>query len=1224
MNDHIEIAFLLLVIFSVTVLLLWLTNIKDRLFRYHQFLSAVFAPFYAVIIYLIYTTDAFPELFLWLESFWEEALDTRIQSLWLDALLPFSFFLLALLVYIPLKRLLIWLLQEKKIFDPSPAISLGVYEQQENRILLKNDYYYPLKYMYASVIVFSIVYSLSFFSFGLGAPFPAFGLLLVFISLEFFWFLNGKSELGEFDIKPVSLSNGIDFYSMWKDYQETWPDNLSLAFIKKSRFTEWAPSDIDGEMLIKNYKKNAIFQKIHKQMVDLLNKGKKIIIFIPDNYQPLAKLEESEKYKIIKELLFGFDFTSQFVTTEVMDLKLESSIFITSIDKFLLHSTNLEEDTELHNWFKNLRLVLYFGYDISLIESPESSVSASSIIKYLSENPGDLISIVFAEDREAQQASWKSNLKTNPQRDREIKINDSESENTYYLGWKGEKRFEAGLFNRYANRYIGPLASLVGLPYTYDMKSVDVKPNRDPFVDNYENTIEDKDDWQDRYRKLQLLVEKDLLNYVKVHHHNLSLSHSDDKALIIYDNYHNAPFLYKYFSEFGKKNNLLNIVSPPHILREYFNDNFEYFSKNPIKPLSYVLIAGDKSTLALALLEKLVKCKLTLRELAQDFSEIENNQQIVITQLRDLFNETYNFDIIDTSYLIVTESRDGELLFSLKTDIKDQIELFKKVRFVDTNNNEIFIRNKNLLFQKYLIGQTHTFGGRMFTIRRIVNIENDIMVRVENTEPKQHFSYMEKREIRLSLRNDWKKIESKNPTNEYALNIYTKSFSVSTSGYFELNAGNSLAKGKYTFHSTKDIGDRNYKYGRVCKISFANYLSIPKFGKANMTLRVALEEVIKVLFPDSFHYLIVRCFGDKKSAPDNIISNYYCLKNQLESEELGQAGIYIFEDSIFDMGHLKSIIENIDYILKIIDDYFSYVIEKTKKQKISFKQLEESTLSQSDYFLSYELKRIKALEDFPDPIDIQSAKNLTGKCLRLPNDITYDRRGKKIPAGPTKLTFEGDCHSCRKKACNEHNSELLEDGRIICNSCKSKNKRTIIEQQELVGISRQYFEQFQMLPVISSIKFTTLKEINPESQFQSNISRFPYATVKVTRNSGDYHIYIENFRNKLETCTSLLQAFTHVWQMENINVEKLKEETHHLEGHAMMIMEKFLTSNALPLGPTINEANKLLGEIKAFRSQFFQNALEKLNQEAENKDLFFYLSMNYDPPGNQELELIAS
>jgi len=1145
-----------------------------------------------------------------------------MQAFWLIAIPPFMFFVLAVLCYIPFKRLFIWLLSTKRLFDLPPAISLGIYENKKERVLLDNQFYYPLKFMLASVVLFSILYCFSFFSYGIDVAFPAYGLLLIFMFLEIYWFLNGKSELSEIEIKSIQPTE-IDFYALWNDYKNTWADNLSLAFVKRSKYENWPSVTIGGEMLVKNYKQNDLFEKVEKHIVDLINKGKKIIIFIPDNFQPLKNLEDSNKYKIVREILFGSGFTSQFVTTEIMKLKLESSIYITSIDKFLQTRVNIESDYELFNWFKNVKLVLYFGYDVSLVESPESSVSASSIIKYLTKDPEDLTSIVFAEDRESQQASWQSNLKVNPQNDREIKINDSESENTYYLGWKAEKRFEAGLINNYANRYVGPLASLMGLPYVYHIKQVDIKPNKEPFNENYENAISYKEDWQDKYKGFQLLQDDDRLNYIKDHQHDLSITHNKDKVMIIYDYYHNAPFLYKYYNEFGQQNHLINIVSPPHILRQYFNDHFEYFSRNPIKPLSYMLIARDKYTLALTLLEKLVKCKLTIKELAQDFSNIEDNEHIVIKQLKKLFIEVYDFDIISTSYLLVSESKSGELSFSLKSDIKAQIELFKKVEFIDMTGNLVFAKNKNLLFQKYLKGQVHTFNGKMYKIFSISEIGGKIVVKLENTELRQNFSYMEKRKITLDTNEEWKKIESKNPTNEYALNIYSKRFTVSTSGYYELNDGNSLAKGRYTVHSTgNDVKDRVYENGRVCKVSFANYSSIPNFWKANLTLRIAFEEVLKVLFPDSFHYLIVRCFGANMAAPtDNIISQYYGLGNILESKEKKQFGIYIFEDSIFDMGHLKSIQENIEYIFKIIDDYFKYIIEKTQNQKANLKKLESHSIGLSEYFLAFELNKIKSIKDFSEPLDIQAAKNLTSKCVRIHNDITSDRWGNQIPSGPVKLDFMGACSSCQQGDKNQTNAALEDDGRVICNNCRKNFHRSQNEEKNLSNLAIEYFERNQNLPIVNQIRFTNLNEIR--QNIDANASRFPHAAIKVNKRGASYEVLVENYRNDLETLTGLIHAFTHVWHMENLSVSKLIHETEHLNGHALLMIEQFLNDDNQPIQFSKADCSKLLRELKTYQFNYYQKAMQKLTLELdEDVSTFFYLIKNHGQIEEGDLEIV--
>lgn len=1216
-------AFILIVAFGVTILLLWLANTK-RNERYHQFYSVIGACVFSILVYLLYIGEVCDGIIGLLNTYVKPHLNIT-GKLFIDSVAPFYLFIgLLLSVFIPFKRLLIWGLKSKKLAAEPPALRTGVYEQHEERILLGGNYFYPRQYMLALAVLFSIIYCISFFSYQIEEPFPAYAILLIVCFLEGYWFLNGNDELPEVSVETVK-DKPTNYLDLWREYTETWKENLGVAFTKTSVYNDWPVAELEGELLIKNYKQGKVFPKVRELITSLLNRGQTIVVFIPDNFQPLKPLEESDKYKIVTDLLFGNEFTSQYLTTDIQKLKQAATIYLTSIDKFLLEKVNIEEDVELHRWFKKMRMVIYFGYDISLVESPESSVSASSVLKYLAGSPDDFMSIVFAEDRQAQQASWKSNLKVNPQQSKEVKIDDSEPENMYYLGWKGEYRYEFGVLNNFANRYVGPVASLHLLPYCHNVRKVNIKANETrAYEENTENISIYRDDWRERYNKLLRLNEKNFKQYRQIHLHDLSLEHQDENVLFVNDKYHNAPFLYKYYAGFGKQHHLLHIVSEPHILREYFDDNFEYFSKNPIKPLSYMLINGDKFMMAMSLLEKLVKCKLSIEELAEEFIDLSSNKYTVIEQLRGLFKDAYDFDIVTSNSLKVSETIDGRFLISLSPDIKTQIELFKKVRFIDKHGSEVFLKNKNLLFQKYLIGQIHSFDGRLYKITSISHdISDDIIVRLENIETRQNFSYMEKKTIQLEGNNPWQRVEALNPTNEYSVGIYTGSFTVVTKGYYQLDDGNSLSRGRFTFHTSKDIErkERYYKYGRICKITFSDYEDILNIENAVMTIRIILKEIFKTLYPDSYHYLIVRCFGLEEAIPQNILSEYYSLTNRFEGNAPSEIGIYIFEDSIFDMGHLKSIVENMGYILKIVDDYLAYLDEKVRDKSVPVKTLDNHIVNDEDFFLSYELANIEKISDFPHPLDVLAAKNLTSRCLRLQNEITSDRWGREITRETAvKFLFFGNCSCCDKPNCNQDNAQIHQDDkRIICNDCLLNNQRSKDEEEQLVEEVRKYFENnYQFLPSDIDVIFSGLNDVRVNVKSKR---RFPHAGIQVDCGNGRRTVYVENYRNYTDTFMALLHAFTHVWQIANLNTEKLKSENkdNYLDGQACLVLQEASSRSSSNSYLSRNEAKRVIDELGKIDKAYYTKAARSLKVETQKEEVFNYLIDNY--PRDREVAM---
>lgn len=911
-------------------------------------------------------------------------------------------YLLVPLMFYPVKKGLIR-------FNPSqlaPSFIKNYFYQKENNkkeFYLKNEFYYPLQYLKKSIIAFAILLLLGFLF-----AVPTYLFLLLFVLLEFYWFMNGKIKSTV--NKPVlptkeEINVRPNYHQLWKDYQTIWKDNLLQAFMLPNQNPPTEDSyTLEEESLVINYKQDKVFAKLSQQIIETVNQGKTIILFINDHLQPLIELQEREQFKIIEQLLLSNENSTRLYTTKLDSLKKDKRILVNSIDQFLNKMLNIENDPRLLQWFEDLGVVVYFGYDKSLIESPESTVSVSNILKYLCKTPQELTTIVFAEERQNAQAAFTSNIRVN-KGFKQLRLQDQMPQLTLWLNWKRENTFEEGLFGKSYNHLLGPIACLLPLPYEHHVSTVIVKATNQAYLENFENLKNSKSSWLPKYASLKQIERKQIDQYIQYYNHPLSFNRSSEQVIFLDDNLNNAPLSLKYFNNFAEKISLVNIISAPHILRSYFNQHAEFFLAAPILPLSYLLLKEDRTTLALSLLEKLCKCKLTFEELYNDFSETNSGHNIILTQIKNLFIDVFNFDIIGSDYLEISKEEQGKFLFNLKPDIKNEIELFRQVDFRDENSELIFRKNKHLLYQKYSQGQFHSFNGRMYEISQIFDDSTKITIKLNNKKPqKNYFFYTEKRGI--ILRQDLAKEYCMNSNtvnnNEVSLHIYQNHFEVRTNGYFEFDQnGFSLKSGDFTTHQNK-INTRVYKNGRLLKWNFKNVKDPSSTGI--ITLRIILEEISKVLFPDSYQFLIFRFFNDQSetdfsNTPKSLL-DYYQLRNQLvQPNAIKGIGVCIFEDSMFDLGHLRSIKENWTYILQLVEDYLSHIIDSVGKQTILAKNIKAHQLFVEPPFLSFGLKKVKTLKDFPNPIDIEGARKIVSHALRnydfnnSNNSLTRGRKG---------------------------------------------------------------------------------------------------------------------------------------------------------------------------------------------------------------------------------------
>lgn len=1085
---------------------------------------------------------------------------TNLSADWKVAIIDYLISLLAIFGFIKLKDFFIRL-----FINHNPSMSdLGwskrFYSVYQKQVYLKGEFYYLTMFARTLSYVFMVLVFASFFAFYFQSYFPSYGIFLLAIFLESFWYLNGKfRHLVHVEEKKKEQPKS-DLIMLWIRYQEIWSKNVGIA-TNRSYTSPRIMDDIiiENDILIENFKNNQIFSVIQKKAVNVIQKKKNVIIFVPnldyivsDGFE--ATLASKELVGAFRNAIFKESVFHPLIAVFTLPTTQEDTqIYFTQIDAFL----NLSFTSGLEEWLSNVRLSIFLEYDQTLLHSPESTVAASKLLNhYVGNKIHDYTSIVLAEERHNQQEAWESNLNIQKWRKKQASLSNNMPNRVYFIGWKREIDFEYGILEGDRENIL-PLYSLSYLPLSMNFSDHFIIPFTLPYVEAKENVIDKRASWTSQYDNIKSIspvtLETHLTEVVKV----MDLPLSKQLIISVTDQKFNSPYLYKYYASHADQECLINIISPPHIAREYFWQFHDFFIIDPVEPLSYKLISNDPINIILALTEKLTKAHLTLPEIDDELKKFGNEVPNENTLERlGLLYKHINFNILSSPFFTSKFIHKERQLFTLAPSFKKELELYKDVIFED-DNKPLFSLNKNLYAAKYSIGQMVTFLGRLYEINSIRETQNGhLKVAIDSRENQVPLFYKNIKEVNLKQINQI--YFKKEDRYKFVKKLLAVSYEVTNKAYYQYeHVPNFKSKKDYSIINI-DTGDnpnakRSYPLGRAVVLNFSVHPDGGSSSLALQTLIIFVEEYLKILFPDSYDLLIIRPILEGDFVSDTVmiseIPNFYQFNNIVGIKDCN-FGLVILEDSLYDLGHTQSIYENIDYVFRTIQDLLLYHRDHPD----------------SCHYLKFGFNSYKEIA-----YDIEGAIKLTEKIVQLDtNEYRHKtkRTDDKVKEKEKVVDINEACDFCGSRITKSNEGDVLEDGRFICSSCKDKSIDDAKFFELIEEAKEFYLEEWGIdnWPVNLKFRLASAKEIMsyyPEKGFNPTEEYdFRYMGLAI-QDGSNYLILIESHKPEEGTLITLIHELCHIYQYTQLDHLAMEQDFGklYIEGHARWTEMSFVRSS---------------------------------------------------------------
>lgn len=418
---------------------------------------------------------------------------------------------------------------------------------------------------------------------------------------------------------------------------------------------------------------------------------------------------------------------------------------------------------------------------------------------------------------------------------------------------------------------------------------------------------------------------------------------SDYSFITVEDDRYNLFETRRNFATIAEQQGFVNVISSEYMLREYMSDNNELFIADA-KAIPYITAdyarTKRNSVISLCLLlcvdtvnEKTLNRHMIMQNIETDdplteiwkeicmiFGDetITDNQGNLILCVKTRDGKTVQFErdstiIFKRNYSV--ESGKFESVYTIENADFSRIileDLQNASYIAEQEDKDVYIGSelKGHVYQKYMPGQFFTLNGKYYEMVSTAT-DNRIMVRRASEHIGGRLAYRQIRNYTFHNIENSDTMGALKSVNNIDIHYQFADFSVSTSGYWKLNAYNDFDNG--VLITINGVPTRNYHHKQILKFDFS------KFGDSftdtvRMTLTNLLNEVFVTLFADNQAFITAVTPG-QYDAP---------LTYSLDSDdevELTEKCIYIIEDSQLDIGLLIAVERNVNRILQIVTDY---------------------------------------------------------------------------------------------------------------------------------------------------------------------------------------------------------------------------------------------------------------------------------------------------------------
>ncbi|WP_419887262.1 hypothetical protein ACN6MT_17430 [Neobacillus niacini] len=1083
------------------------------------------------------------------------------------------------------------------------SVSL-VYFKSRGQIYLKKEWTYLSTFFKIAAIfpllllvllIISNVYELSILSY-----LPAYPIISFILLLEIAWFLNGQK---------VSYSEGYiagndavarrltTYDKLFDQYKVIWEDRLLTSGIvrenehfhhRKNHFSYHNISpDLEHQLIIHSIceelkKKNMIIDESYTTMMSEIIQEHDVMIedvnyndfssyFFPALYQLLAK---NKKVLIIAHSQDGameaVDWVSKGIkVVSGVEQLWKVSTFLEALeqnmnpDVLIVSPDTLKEKRFLHYLRQLEKTKLMEG--ILLLHAEKLFPTYSTIIHSFNLNVRELIGkkpqyIILTEWYDGLEHTVRSILQCEP---RDIAAPPGNSPNFYYMVWKneGEKWFQQKLLPKISHRQL-EAEVVLSIPA--------LKANIEPvhFINqqntNVKESIHEMIDMKNHLFDLGFDLETldHLGKMIQVLDSNLTIPVDDFTLFLIRDNQYNLVRRLNLWKGTGKVASFIHIVSPPYLLRDYLADQLDFYlsTNRTIAPLAPRL-SQSLWSIAYGLLERLCHFYIMEEEVESYLSRAKIScYRSVVEGVHELFSNAFGPKLayrytIESEELVTFDRTKKDFVkktrFRMPYSAKEKI-LPKGVRFVQIIHNGqcLSVILEGHLYQQYLPGQYHSFNGELYKIEKVDIEHGFVEVTYEHIfEQKYYRPITEYKISQMAEHRNFKKKTISLEQFEICMGSVQAEVSVKMNGYVEMSEMLNLKSMKvHSYHQDEQI-TRQYENGHLLQIEIRSKLGeIENARKIEFTLALLLNELFLSLFPDTHHF-VRACPALDESFFDQSVSQSKHLQwitpsfqvdHDLEVE--GRISLYIIEDSPVHLGLLEAIGHNWEKIFDMLNDYLFWL-------------LHESNGSSEYLYFGYDhYPKELALSETFTVLDTL----ITRKKLR---EVRTGYLGHMLDGEIIKInSSEAQCVFCGRTVAAAQVIHL-NDGRQRCLTCNETAIDHVLLVEPLYREVRQFFKDVYLVNLPEDIALFVLS--TDEIHKMSGLPFIPEAgnprlTGKASMDDdGNLKVLVENGSPRNHTLSTLAHELTHIWQLENLQVDLLQLE--ELEGFASWVEVHMMT-----------------------------------------------------------------
>lgn len=640
--------------------------------------------------------------------------------------------------------------------------------------------------------------------------------------------------------------------------------------------------------------------------------------------------------------------------------------------------------------------------------------------------------------------------------------------------------------------------------------------------------------------------------------------------VIAHDRDHNLATALRSWLPAGSESAFVHVVSPPYLLRDYLADSLGYFVQAPVLALSPRL-AASRLVVAYSVLERLTGGPLTEAEVLSELRAVEPHARYVEESLGRLFRDVLGVDPIERNLLTRERAQrfdegrgrfEETITYRLSPEARelDALRWLRRYEVRDRGAHRLGWIALDHLYQRYLPGQVHAFGGKPY---RVEWVDHDSgIVWADHESAGGGAAYRPVRVV--SLEKVW---PSDNPAHRerrieggWAVEaaLCRGSFRVRTPGYFTFRDGIDLAPERLVFTALDgQVPEREYPDGRLLRIQVTppTALEAAQRDRVADTVCVLLQEAFPTLYPETHAFLLACAPGSASRLGDDSLRALVPLMGPdpaAAPEELGPAPVvlYFAEDSHAPLGLTLSLFDERGSVVQsLLEDYLSWVLEEEERVDDGWRR----PAVPRDRFLRFGM-------DAPPPaLDPAGTHSLLRRLLQGRNPLREDRRaylrGERGAEAREALAGTRQCDFCGD-VLPEAEFEQLADGRERCARCRESAVDTLDELKAVYEEGRRFLvrELGETVRKDVRVEFASgarVQEVAGKS-FLPTAGYDPRAAGSARRDGEHFAIVLENGQPYHVTLGTVVHELTHIWQFTHLDFARMEADHGKLliEGHA--------------------------------------------------------------------------